>query len=165
MALEPRDLTIEELESRMRPGALSVSGFLGPHERLEEVLAADERTLSRLGVSPEELGARLDALLTAAESERRRAATVDGRFRVSIDLHPGFQICPWAADPDAGQCTAGGGVRHASVDWTIRNLRTRETLRGPGLLAHLIAAHGFFEGREVPLRVEPEDLVRVLELR
>ena len=31
----------QELERRMRPGALSTEGFLGEGERLEEVLQAD----------------------------------------------------------------------------------------------------------------------------
>jgi hypothetical protein len=32
------------------------------------------------------------------------------------------------------------------------------------LIVHLIREHGFFEGRESPYRVDPGDLVRVLEL-
>ena len=79
-------------------------------------------------------------------------------------MFTGFQICPWAANPHSGQCTAGGGVRHASVDWQLRNLATRERLSGPGLIVHLIRAHGFFEGLESAGRVDPRSLARVLEL-
>jgi hypothetical protein len=148
----------------MRPGGFSQSGFLGEHERLEDVLAADAQTLVELGVTTDELADSLERLLDAAEQGRGRSARVDGRFEIRIEVFTGFQICPWAADPHSGQCTAGGGVRHASVDWQLRNRPTRERLSGPGLIVHLIRAHGFFEGLESPNRVDPRALARVLEL-
>ncbi len=148
----------------MRPGAFSQRGFLGEDERLEAVLEADARTLTELGLSAGELAAPLDRLIDAAEAGRRRSARVDGRFDVRIELFTGFQICPWAPSPDTGQCTAGGGVRHASVEWHLRNRRTRERLSGPGLIVHLIGAHGFFEGFHSPSRVDPRALARILEL-
>lgn len=148
----------------MRPGAFSQSGFLGEHERLENVLAADARALVELGLTPEELAAPLDRLLDTAEQARRRSARVDGRFEIRVEVFTGFQICPWAVSPHSGQCTAGGGVRHASVEWTLRNLATGERLSGPGLIVHLIRAHGFFEGLDAPSRVDPRSLARILEL-
>jgi hypothetical protein len=148
----------------MRPGAFSQSGFLGEHERLEDILAADALTLAELGLTTAELAAPLDRLLDAAERERRRSARVDGRFEIRIEVFTGFQICPWAASPHSGQCTAGGGVRHASVEWALRNLSTGERLSGPGLIVHLIGAHGFFEGLDSPNRVDPRALARILEL-
>jgi hypothetical protein len=148
----------------MRPGAFSQSGFLGEDERLEDVLATDARTLEDLGLSAEEVAAPLDQLLYAAEAARSRFARVDGQFEISIELFTGFQICPWAPNPHSGQCTAGGGVRHASVKWHLRNRRSGERLSGPGMIVHLIRAHGFFEGFQSPNRVDPRTLVRILEL-
>jgi hypothetical protein len=149
----------------MRPGAFSQAGFLGEDERLEGVLAADARTLEELGLTAEELAAPLDRLLDAAEAAgRRRSARVDGRFEIRIEVFTGFQICPWAPSPHSGQCTAGGGVRHASVEWQLRNLGSGERLGGPGLIVHLIRAHGFFEGFGSPHRVDPRALARILEL-
>ena len=152
-----------ELEARMRPGALSQTGFLGPDESLEFVLARDTETMERLGVSFEELANRLEALLDKALRSPRHRARI-GPVQVKLEVYTGFQICPWAPDPDAGQCTAAGPVSHASLDWTIRNTRTGQTLSGPGLITHLIRAHSFFEGLESPNRVDPEALVEVLEL-
>jgi len=148
----------------MRPGAFSQSGFLGEDERLEDVRAADARTLEQLGLSGEELATPLDRLIDAAEASRRRSARVDARFEIRVEVFTGFQICPWATSPHSGQCTAGGGVRHASVEWRLRNLRTGEELSGPGLIVHLIRAHGFFEGFQSPNRVDPRTLARILEL-
>jgi len=148
----------------MRPGEFSQAGFLGEHERLEEVLARDARTLDEANLSPDELANSIERLLDAAETARRRSARVDGQFDVSVEVFTGFQICPWAPSPHSGQCTAGGGVRHASVNWHVRNRSTGDELRGPGLIAHLIRAHRFFEGFESPYRVDPLALARVLGL-
>jgi hypothetical protein len=148
----------------MRPGEFSQAGFLGEHERLEEVLARDARTLEEAKLLPDELADALERLLDAAEDARRRSARVDGEFDVSVEVFTGFQICPWAPSPHSGQCAAGGGVRHASVEWRVRNRRTGEELRGPGLIVHLIRAHRFFEGFESPHRVDPLALARVLGL-
>lgn len=148
----------------MRPGEFSQGGFLGEHERLENVLAADARTLEEANLSPDELADSLERLLDAAEAARGRSARVDGDFDVSVEVFTGFQICPWAPSPHSGQCTAGGGVSHASVAWRVRNRRTDKDLRGPGLIVHLIRAHRFFEGFESPYRVDPLALARVLGL-
>jgi hypothetical protein len=148
----------------MRPGAFSQRGFLGADERLEDVLEADARTLAELGLSPQELADPLDRLIDAAEATRGRSARVDDHFDIGIELFTGFQICPWAPDPHSGQCSAAGGVRHASVEWHLRNRRTGDRLSGPGLIVHLIRAHGFFEGLRSPSRVDPRALARILEL-
>jgi hypothetical protein len=148
----------------MRPGAFSQRGFLGEHEQLEDVLGADARTLADLKLTAEDLADPLDRLLDAAEAAGGRSARVDDRFDIGIELFTGFQICPWSPDPHGGQCLAGGGVRHASVDWRLHNLRTGDRIGGPGLIVHLVRAHGFFEGLESPGRVDPRALAKVLEL-
>ena len=160
---EPGSVPLEELERRMRPGAFSQVGFLGPEERLEEVLDQDRQTVARLGLTLAEIVVPLDALLDVAESSGGNWARL-GDLDVQIELTTGFQICPWATDPHHAQCTAGGGVRHASITWQIRNHRSGGKLSGPGLIVHLIRDHGFFEGHNSPYRVDPEQLVRLLGL-
>jgi hypothetical protein len=60
-----RVIDTQELERRMRPGAWSDGGFLGPDERLEDVLRADRQTLEELDLGPGELADTLDCLLGA----------------------------------------------------------------------------------------------------
>jgi hypothetical protein len=150
-----------EIEARMRPGALSKTGFLGPDERLAEVIAADFQTLRTLDLDYAQIGASLDALLVAAEASPGRRASL-GVLECRVQVHQGFQICPWARDLRRGQCAAGQGVRHGSIDWWITNLVTGEEMRGPGLIVHLIRDHHFFEGKMVPNRVDPARLAYVL---
>jgi hypothetical protein len=156
-------LAVGELEMRMRPGSLSQGGFLGKNEKLQEVMNRDDKTLKELGLTHEEMAARLDALLQAAISSPRRSAVV-GNFSSNIKLFTGFQMCPWSPDIHHSQCTAGGGVDYGSIDWHIKNLRTAEELRGPGLAVHLIRDHHFFEGISSPYRVDPHILASLLEI-
>jgi hypothetical protein len=157
-------LSIEELESRMRPGRFSQAGFLGSNESLSAVLAQDAEILLGLRLSFTELSERLEKLIEAAETNTGRSIRVAPHFTVSVRKYTGFQICPWSLDPHHMQCTEGGGVRHASIDWEIRNLRTGQQMQGPGLIVHLIRDHHFFEGLESPHRVDPNALAQLLEL-
>lgn len=153
---------IDWVEARMRPGALSVSGFLGPHESLRDVLAADALAMRRARVTFEALAAALEALLAAASASRTREALVAGRH-VRIQQYLGFQVCPWSPGPRSAQCV-GGGLQFASLDWTIEILQTGDMLKGPGLLVHLMHDHHFCEGRESPYRVDPVALAKLLGL-
>jgi len=151
-----------ELEGRMRPGAFSRSGFLGPDERLADVTAADARTLDALNLDDARIAAALEGLIDAAERSPQHRASV-GPLQCHIEVHQGFQICPWA-DLQSGRCSAGGGARHASADWSITNTATGDTMRGPGLIVHLIRDHHFFEGAKSPNRVDPARLAALLGL-
>ncbi len=155
--------TLTEVEARMRPGVLSQHGFLGPNESLLEVLARDAVALRDLGLTPGLIADRLDELISAAEAAPSRSAHI-GHFTVEITVYTGFQLCPWTPDLHSGQCPMGGGVRHASTDWRVKNRRSGEIMRGSGLIVHLIRVHGFFEGLESKYRVDPERVARLLEL-
>lgn len=148
------------VEERMRPGNFSAAGFLGPQENLRDVLDADAHALAVLGVSAAALANFLEELLVAALESKRTSAV--GDFRIGLQRHKGPQICPFAPEPHENPCPGLGDRRLASVDWSIRDVRRGLRLSGPGLIVHLIGAHGFFEGRESPYRVAPADLARLL---
>lgn len=152
-----------EVEARMRPGAFSRTGFLGPNERLGQVLATDAETLRNLNLTYAEIASKLEALIAGAEASSTRRVR-QGALECRVQVHQGFQICPWAPDPRRGQCRAGLGVRHGSVDWWITNLKTGEEMKGPGLMVHLIRDHHFFEGLMSPNRVDPTQLTKILDL-
>lgn len=81
-ALASAMIDTEELERRMRPGAWSHEGFLGPDERLEDVLRADRQTLEELDLGPRQLADRLDCLLGATDVELVK----EGREAVSVTV-------------------------------------------------------------------------------
>jgi hypothetical protein len=161
---QPEDLSPEELEARLRPGGFSQQGFLGPRERLVDVVAQDGARLARRGVTYDEVASRLEGFIERGEQNRERWVRVEHDARVYVVVYKGYQLCPWSVEPDDGQCTAGGRVRFASTDWRIRHERSGRELRGPGLLVHLIRSHHFFEGIESPYRVDPDALCELLGL-
>lgn len=152
-----------EVEARMRPGAFSRSGFLGTGERLKDVLDCDDRTLKKLKLTHAEIASKLDLLVTAAEKSPSHKALMD-RLECQVQMHQGFQICPWAVDPYKTPCKTGLGASHTSLDWSIRDIKSGATMSGPGLAVHLIRDHQFFEGKASPYRLYPKKLAEFLGL-
>ncbi len=56
-------IKVAQLEARMRPGGMSVGGFIGPQDRLIEVIAQDAKTLKALGISRHAIADRIELLL------------------------------------------------------------------------------------------------------
>jgi hypothetical protein len=63
-------LSIPNLESRMRPGAMSHGGFLGPMESLEAVLTKDRHTLEEAQVTYDQVANALERVLQSALNQR-----------------------------------------------------------------------------------------------
>jgi len=171
----------------MRPGQYSQGGFLGLNESLEAVISKDKRTLEKLGVTYDQIANSLEKIITEVR-EKEKVLPFDERierqtifpdlyhpeqnpvfskanlpqlnkgyivdwFQVFILQYRGFQDCPW------DDCDYEG-----SFDFMILNRNTGESFMAPALIVHLIRAHHFFEGVESPYRVDPEKVVRILEL-
>jgi hypothetical protein len=179
-------LTIEQLENKMRPGRSSNGGFLGVNESLLDVITKDEHTLRKYGVTHEIISGSIEKIWNTAVNEKQKLATVGrferetdfpqlhkpetipsftlknlpdtakgfivGRFQVFIVQYRGFQICPWS-------CNVFG-----SSDFMVLNRITGETFTAPELIVHLIREHQFFEGFLSPYRVDPERVIRTLEI-
>jgi hypothetical protein len=116
-----------------------------------------------------------------------------GPLQVLLQLYLGYQYCPftvlrrpWSDDvpsiPIVHQslnehhvvlslqmglalpCQPGYTYRYAELDFLVINRDTGDYLAGPGLIAHLIREHQFFEGPGSPYRVDPATAARVLGL-
>jgi hypothetical protein len=153
------------VEALLWPGRSSDSGFLGQNERLADVIAADTRVLMELRVTHGTLADRLDEILFAAMDQlgHQRVGDdevfVDERYWVEFVFSLGTQHCPFKAVDQCGE----PGVAFNSLDWTITSTSGAQ-LSGPGMLSHLIRTHRFFEGRNVPYRVDPRELAVLLDL-
>ena len=104
----------------MQPGGFSAAGFLGKGERLLPLLEEDRLTLDALDLDFGMLGSGLEELIRRAASKPSRRAYVPPHS-VAVSVTKGFQICPWAADPHAGQCSTGEGAAFSRVNWQIKN--------------------------------------------
>lgn len=181
------NLTIEELEKRMRPGQYSQGGFLGLNESLETIITQDSKTLEKFGINHEQIAAALEKIVTAAR-EQEEALPYEERFKRRTDFPNLYRpeknpLFSRASLPDLNlgyrvgrfqvffvlyrgfqvcpwdECGDMGGF-----DFMILNRDTGESITAPALIIHLIRAHHFFEGADSPYRVDPGKVIRILEL-
>jgi hypothetical protein len=152
---------IAELETDMRPGAKSEvgsdAGFLGPDERLLDVLAADNRhVVDELGLTHQELAKHLHAVGSIGRwrSWEHRAFAYEfvyrgRRFKTETVVTKGLQPSPFLDGTQSG------------TNVTVENLDTGKKMTYGLLVPYLIERYGFYEGKGTTYRVEP---ARVLEV-
>lgn len=154
--IENGESNIRSLEESMRPGRLSKGWFLGPNESLEAIIREDDDTVKKLGLTHEQIANGIEYLMNESLYESRyykNKNRLPSNYVIEVIHYMGFQECPWS---DSGE--------HGSVELRITNKRLGETIFCPGLIVHLIRKHHFFEGKQSPYRVDPEKVVRVLEI-
>ncbi|MBD3237578.1 MAG: hypothetical protein GF330_12800 [Candidatus Eisenbacteria bacterium] len=149
MKTSPEERRITE---RMQPGVLSRDGFLGEDRRsLGEIIDADRSSVLTLGFDQATLAARLQEILEAAMEGMgapvRVGLHLEAVYRESMGRIP----CPF-----------GDGARFPKGEVELTDTSCSETLRFTPLSVHMIAAHGFFQGRGSRYRISPHALARVL---
>lgn len=144
----------ESVLERMAPGVLSRDGFLGRDRRaLDEILAADQAEVDRLGLTHSEIAARLREILKTARAELGRPVEVGDGLRATYREAKGGIPSPW---PGEGLFPKG--------EVELSETASGRTLRYTPLSVHLIETHGFYEGRGSRYRLEPADVARMLGL-
>jgi hypothetical protein len=127
-------------------------GFLGDDSRsFTEVIEADASQVSRLGYTMEQIAARMQEITDAAKTGLGNWVTVDDKLQAVAEEAKGSLICPW---PHPG--------RYVKRVTTVELYDSGETISWSDLNIHLIAKHGFFEGRGAAFRIEPEKLIKVI---
>jgi hypothetical protein len=143
---------MQKLEEVLRSSALTAGGFMGSDARsVIEVIETDAAELFQLGVSREQLGTRMTEITAAAEKGLGTWVRIDDVREAAIDEARGQMVCPWPHE-----------ARFHKRVTTVRRTDSGQTVRWSDLNVHLIAAHGFFEGKGSTFRIEPAGLVRVL---
>ncbi len=142
------------VERDMQPGVITLDGFLGSDRRsLAEILDEDDNAVRRLGLTHGQIADRLEHFTQAAMKGLGMPVVVDEVYEVHVDSVRGVLPCPW---------------RHAGVypksNAFLKNLETGETLAWTELSVHLIRAHGFYQGRGNPFRIEPAGAKQVLRV-
>src|SRR5262245_9121033 len=138
--------TIAELEKDMRPGAQSevgsTAGFLGPDEKLLDVLAADNRyVVDERGLTHQELAKHLHALGAIGRWQWHRGKEEaefgyhGRRFKVRTMITKGLQPSPFRDGTQSG------------TDVTVENLDTGKKLWYGLLVPYMVERYGFYEGR------------------
>jgi hypothetical protein len=130
---------------RLLPSRFSGPGFLGADKRpLEEIVLADLRECRALGVEPEGLARGLNRAL-----QKARAG-----LGARVELCPGVTAVYHESRGRVPSPFRGDGTfEKGEAVVTLSDAGKRLKLTALGI--HLIARHGFFQGRGAPYRIEP----------
>jgi hypothetical protein len=151
--------TIAQLERDMRPGAKSNvgsnAGFLGPKEKLLDVLAADNQyVVDKLGLTHQELAQHLHAMGTIGlwkQTQEVQFTYRGRRFKVKAGPTSGTQPSPFRDGTNSG------------TNVTVHNLDNGKKLEYALLVPYMIERYGFYEGKGTPYRVEPKQVVALFD--
>jgi hypothetical protein len=142
----------QKLEQILRSSKLVSGGFMGGDSRsVAEVIEADASEVSRLGYTTEQIAARMRTITDAARKGLGNAIKVDDKLQAVAEEARGSAVCPW---PHPG--------KYVKRVTTVERLDSGEAIRWSDLNIHLIAEHGFFEGRGSVFRIEPKELTDVI---
>jgi len=143
----------DRAQAQMRPGVITRDGFLGADgRRLIDLLDEDDAAVHRLGVTHAAIAARMRALRAAGAAGLGSAVVVPPHFEVLVDSVRGRLRCPFS-----------DGLAPKTNIQVVNRALGREILF-TDLGIHLIEAHGFYNGRGSPYRVDPGLLVEILEV-
>lgn len=138
----------------MQPGVLCRDGFLGDDPRpLGEIIDSDRGALESLGVTQERLAARMAEVYSAAEAATGAAVKI-GQHLTALH-HEAMGLMP---SPFPGE----GMFRKGEVE--VTDSRNGVKMVMTALSIHMIAAHGFFQGRGLRYRAEPGLLCDMFDL-
>jgi len=138
------------IRERMKPGVLCADGFLGDdRRRVGEIIDADRAAAERAGTTLDALADRLGGVLDAA------VAGLGGRVEL-----PGGQTAVWREAMGRIPCPFGGCGTFPKGEVELTG-PGGETVRFTPLSVHLLAEHGFAQGRGSRYRLEPALLARL----
>jgi len=145
----------QNIRERLEPGHISIEGFLGTDRRtLADIVAADTGEVEAAGLTVKQLGDFLESLHQTGDAGwEGRVPAFDGKVSVRSDETLGQIPCPFAC-----------GAQCHKAEIAVKDAEGNDLLRFTPLDAHLIAAHGFFEGKGAHYRIEPQALIVLYRL-
>jgi hypothetical protein len=143
---------IQKLEEMLRSSKLVNGGFMGNDRRtVNEVIDTDIRALEKLGYDVKHLARRMQEITDQAIKGLGTWIRIDGNLLAKVNEAKGAIVCPW---PHTGN--------FAKRETILRYKVSGRTICWSDLGIHMIAEHGFFEGKGARLRVEPEMFVEMI---
>lgn len=145
---------LDQVQGKMQAGVLTLKGFLGSDDRkLADILVADQQSFSRLGITPLQAAERLQQLADSGTDLMEEEILVENRYRIKVRDDRGKIPSPWG----------DGLFEKGDVELVDNN--TGETLKWNKLTLRLMSAHGFCGGVDSEYRLDPEKLIRILDLK
>ena len=145
---------LDAAEQRMKPSASFRHGFLGRETRkLIQILNDDQKTVKALGLTDELIAHKLRVLTDKAKKGLGDPVVLYDKYEVTAEAARGQIPCPW-----------GHPGLYNKTHISLKKIPTGETLVWSDLAIHLIEAHGFYQGKGSPYRIDPQLVKEILEL-
>ena len=145
----------KKIYDNFKPGKITKEGFLGDDTRhIHDIIEEDLHTLARLGVTQEQIADHLQYFIEEGKKGLETPVAL-GDFTTQVIWRRGMLPSPFG-DPKR--------LYHKIVA-TVFNKHLNKELRYTQLNVHMIRDHGFFEGKGSVFRLEPEEIVEVLEIK
>ena len=147
-------LDMQQAQRNMQPGVISIQGFLGSDSRdLVQIIDEDRSTVEELNITYEEIAEKMEFFREQGKRGLGDFIKVDPHFAVKVDSVRGKLLCPFE-DP--------GLIPKTNI--TVKNLELNSDITFTDLNIHCIRNHGFFEGRGSFFRLDPRQLIAILEI-
>lgn len=142
-------------QANMQPGVLTSAGFLGDDSRpIVDIIAEDEATLQRVGLTFESLARRMHHLMNEGRKGLGEPTTVDDRWIVQVYEARGFLASPFE----------DGVFRkiNAEVKLSEGGKPAGTAVLFSELSIHLVEKYHFLQGAGCPFRLDPVTVKHVL---
>lgn len=145
----------DAIQREMAPRVITLDGFLGTDTRkLIDIINADDAVVRRAEVTHEQIAERMQYFRDAGLDGLGEFMTIDQNFDVRVDSVRGKLPSPF-----------GGPGMYQKVNTTVVNKPLGREVVYTDLHIHFVRDHGFYEGKGSPYRLEPEELIAVLEVK
>ncbi len=144
----------DKIQAQMQKGVITLDGFLGDDVRkLVDIIAADTLTVHKRRTTHEAIAQKMEHFKERGLEGLGNFITLDDHFEVKVETVRGLLPSPF-----------GGPGMFGKTNTTVVNKRLGRSITYTDLHIHFIADHGFYEGIGSPFRLEPEDLITILEV-
>jgi hypothetical protein len=165
--------TIAQLEKDMRPGQYSEDGFLGPTESLLDVLAENNQfVVDELGLTHQELARYLQVFarigfiqlgqITESKDERERDRKWSEKERGFLFHGRRFKVDFLGGTLGSQESPFDDGTQ-TNCEAMVYNLDNGKKLWYSLLVPDMIERYGFYEGKGTRYRVDPREIIEVLD--
>ncbi|MDD4573758.1 MAG: hypothetical protein PHR69_06030 [Sphaerochaeta sp.] len=144
----------DRIQQQMQPGIIALDGFLGDDKRkLIDIIASDNTIVRKHNRTHEDIAAKMIHFKECGLAGLGEFITLDEHFEVKVESVRGLLPSPF-----------GGPGMYGKVNTTVVNKTLGRQVVYTDLHIHFIADHGFYEGKGSPFRLEPLDLIEILEV-
>ena len=144
----------DRIQEQMKPGVIALDGFLGDDKRkLVDIIASDNMRVRKLNRTHADIATKMIHFKEKGIAGLGEFITLDDHFEVKVESVRGLLPSPF-----------GGPGMYGKINTTVVNKKLNRQVVYTDLHIHFIADHAFYEGKGSPFRLEPTDLIEILEV-